>query len=285
MAQSFKEGVVTGILSQIFLSSAARKTLAYYLGYCAMFLFFYLALVSTISFFHFLLDHEMRVIESWLNRNAWEILTLSKVMAALAALKTLKLNNYALKDSFDLLKNSQFLPERKALVLTLFLMTFFLALNWQFGGAGRLNPDGARFAAASYLGSALFYLIDVFVIYSALSNFPLKRKRQRVLLNLALPALFLAVTKVALPYIDKRSLFLFLHFASLALMVTKSKNNIMNPLLYAFFIIGPMSSLYGFDLVWGDAYSTYLFPNLPLAGVFLIWLTGFLYYFRRPRPA
>ncbi|MEX0798014.1 MAG: hypothetical protein WD025_01130 [Bacteriovoracaceae bacterium] len=276
---------MTALLSQIFFSSEARKTLTYYAGYCALFLFSYLALVSTISFFHFLLDHEMRVIESWLTRNAWEILTLAKLLASAVVLKALKLNNYLLKNSLDLIKNSEFFPERKALVLILFLMIFFLALVFQFNVDVAPNTGGSRFLFTSYLGSIVFYLVDLFVIYSALANFPLKRKRQKALLSVALPALFLISTKIALPYSEEASLFLFLHFGSLILLLIKTKYNLMNVILYSFLIIGPMTSVFGFDLVWGDAFSLYLYPKFPALGIFLIWLTGFLYYFRRLRPA
>lgn len=285
MVEPEEEGPVTGALSQIFLSSSSRKILTYYAGYCCLFLFSYLSLVSTISFFHFLLDHEMSVIESWLNRNAWEVLILAKVISSTIVLKSLKVNNYLLKDSWDLVRSGKFLPERRALVLVLFLLTFFLALVAQFQGSLEHNPS-AKFAAVSYLGSILFFIIDVFVIYSALANFPVQRKRQIALLGVALPAFFLVTTNIALPYLDQRSLFLFLNFFALITLVAGNKNNLANLVLYSVLITGPLSAVFGVDLVWGDSLSAYRYPAMiPSLGVFAIWLTGFLYYLRPYRPA
>lgn len=276
---------MTSILSNLFFSSASRKTLVYYGGYCLLFLLSYLALVSTISFFHFLLDHEMRVIESWLTRNAWETLVLAKLAAAVVVLKTLRLNNYLIKDSLGLIKKSELLPERRACALILFLAVFYVALIYQFGEAVP-NESGVQFATASYFGSIAFYLIDFFVIFTLLTHNPLSRRRQKFLLCALLPVMFLVSAKSAMPYIDKQSIFLALHFGAMTALLSKGSNNLANLALYSLLIVGPMSLLFGVDLVWADSHSVYVFPEqTPFIGILLIWLTGFIYYFRSNRPA
>lgn len=276
---------MTSVLSQIFLSSSARKILTYYAGYSCLFLLSYLALVSTTSFFHFLLDHEMGVIEGWLSSNAWELLLFAKLIAAMLSLKSLKLNNYLLKDSWDLVKAGRFLPEQKVVVMIVFLLVFFAALIHQFQGGLKVNPD-AEFLATSYVGTIGFFLIDVFVIFSALSNFPLERKRQSYLLGVALPVIFLATTKIALPYLDGTAFFLLLNFCALMGLMSGSKNNLANLIIYSLAVTGPLAALVGVDAVWGDSRSAYLYPsNTPAIGILGVWLTGFLYYLRRKRAA
>lgn len=276
---------MTSVLSNFLFSSSARKTLVYYSGFCFLFLFTYLALVSTVSFFHFLLDHEMRVIERWLTMNAWETLILAKMIAAFIVLKALRLNNYLFTSSLTVLKNSELVPERKALAMLFYFGTFFVAMAFQFGQIIS-NEKGVDFVLTSYLGSILFYLIDFFVIFNLLHHNPLERRRQKILLCIALPALFILVTKSAMPYIETQTLYLALHFGSMTALLAKSKNNMGNIFLYSVLIIGPMSVFFGVDLVWADNYSKYLYPShTSLMGTFLVWLTGFIYYFRTNQPA
>tara|TARA_Y100000780_G_scaffold232595_1_gene268707 strand:+ start:11009 stop:11665 length:657 start_codon:yes stop_codon:yes gene_type:complete len=216
--------------------------------------------------------------------NAWETLVLAKAVAAFIILKALHLNNYLVTGGVDLLKKSELAPERKALALIFYLGVFFSAMAFQFGQVV-LNERGMDYVLTSYLGSMLFYLIDFFVIFNLIHHNPLQRRRQKVLLCLALPALFLLSTKSAMPYVDKQSLFLALHFGSMTALMAKAHNNTGNILFYSLLIIGPMSVLFGVDLVWADDYSKYLYPShTPILGVLLIWLTGFIYYFRTNHP-
>lgn len=285
MAEPKKEGVVTGTLSQIFLSSNSRKILTYYGGYCCLFLFSYVALVSTVSFFHFLLDHEMSVIEAWISRSSWEILAIAKLIALTLSLYTIRLNNYQLKDARALLKNARFAPSPKAVAISVFIICFFAALAFQFEGAFHVNELSERFGA-SFIGSCAFYLFDLFVIFSLIQNFGLEKKRHMFMLGAALPSAFLVSSKMALPYIDHRSLFLVLNFLSLSALLIKEKNNLGNILIYSIIVIGPLACLFGADLTWEDDFSYYLYPErTPAIGIIAIWLTAFLYYLRTNRPA
>lgn len=272
---------MTGFLSRVFLSSASRKIIVYYIAYTLLFLLFYLALASTISFFHFLLDHDLGVIEAWLNRNGWEVVILAKAGAAAAALKALKLNNYLLKDTAELLRTSEFVPRRHVVAVCAFLPVFFTALARQFEPGLLPNPD-SEFASVSYFGSALFYLTDLFVLYSAAANFSVEKKRQALLLGLALPLIFFLSSSAALPFLERQGFFLVAHFAGMLLFVLKDKNNLGNLLLYVFLVAAPMASVFGADPLWGDSRSLFRWPStVPVPGIWAIWLTGFIYYLRR----
>ena len=276
---------MTGALSQIFLSSNSRKILTYYGGYCCLFLFSYVALISTVSFFHFLLDHEMSVIEAWISRSSWEILATAKFMAAALSLYTINLNNYQLKDTRMLLKTARFAPSPKAVAISVFIICFFAALAFQFEGQFSVNSQSERFGA-SFMGSCAFYLFDLFVIFSLVQNFGLQKKRHLFMLGAALPSAFLVSSKMALPYIDHRSLFLFLNFLSLAALLIKERNNLGNILIYSIIVIGPLACVFGADLTWKDDFSFFLYPEkTPTIGVIAVWLTAFLYYLRTNRPA
>ncbi len=276
---------MTSSLSQIFLSSNSRKILTYYGGYCCLFLLSYAALMSTVSFFHFLLDHEMGVIEAWISRSSWEILAIAKFIAMSLSLYTISLNNYQLKDARSLLKKARLAPSAKAVAISVFIICFFAALAYQFEGSFKFNPRPERYGA-SFMGSCFFYLFDLFVIFSLIQNFGLEKKRHIFMLGAALPSAFLVCSKMALPYIDHRSLFLFLNFLSLTALLIKEKNNLGNVLVYSLIVIGPLACVFGVDLTWRDDFSLFLYPEqTPALGVLAIWLTAFLYYLRTNRPA
>lgn len=276
---------MTGFFSNIFLSSSSRKILTYYGSYCLLFLFCYLSIVSTISFFHFLLDHEMAVIENWLQNNTWEALTMAKLIASIMAVKAIKLNNYLTKDAKTLLMEAKYLPSQRGFALSIFLPLFFVVLAKQFAGEFSTNVLSS-FEITGFVGSILFFLIDAFVIYFCVNNFKLLKKRQVFFVCCFVPVFFFVVTNIALPYMGKTTLYLVLHFAALMALMYREKRNLGNVLLYSLLVIAPLATIFGADLVWSDARSIYKYPSsAPWFGVVLIWLTGFLYYLRRKRPA
>ena len=281
MAYSQKESYITSENSDFLFSLSGRKVIFYYLGYCLLFLVTHLSFISLVSFFHFLLDHDMAVIENWLYRNAWEMIVFSKTLSAFIIIKALKLNNYFINSLFSILKMDIWKPTRKVLVFVLFISVLFYALIMQFSGELINNTKEAEFTYISYFGSVLFYFIDFLVINVLIRNFKVTQKRKVFALILTLTIFFLFFTKATLPYIDKYFIFLVLHYLTLLLFLFKERKNIMNPLLYSLIIIGPFSSLYGLDIVWDNAHSIYSYKeSLPLAGICGVWLIGLGYYYK-----
>ena len=267
--------------SDFHFSLGTRKVLLYYFGYSVLFLIFHLATISFVSFFHFLLDHDMSVIENWLYRNAWEMILISKALAGFIIVKSLQLNNYFVKNLFFILKSDTWKPTRSAIVFILFIAVLFYALIHQFGGEIVGGNKSIDFVYISFLGSILFYFIDFIVINILVRNLLLSSKRKYFLLTLALTFIFMLFTKATLPYISKFYIFLILHFFTLLILLFTNKMNIINPILYSIFIIGPLSALYGLDLVWDNAHALYSYKeSLPIAGIIGVWFIGLIYYYK-----
>ena len=51
-----------------------RRNVIYYGAYLTIYVATVLILSSIGAFFHFLLDHEISIVEAWLHNNKWEIL-------------------------------------------------------------------------------------------------------------------------------------------------------------------------------------------------------------------
>jgi hypothetical protein len=281
MAYTQEESYLDSDKGDFLFTLSARKIILYYLGFCTLFLIIHLAFISLVSFFHFLLDHDMAVIENWLYRNAWEMIVASKSLAALITIKALKLNNYFINSLLHILRMDDWKPTRKVLVLILFISVLFYALIMQFSGELINNTKDTDFAYISYIGSGLFYLIDFLVINVLVRNFKVQQKRKFFALTTVLTLCFLFFTKATLPYIDKYYIFLVLHFVTLLLLLFKERKNMINPLLYTLFIIGPFSSIYGLDIVWDNAHSIFSYKeSLPVVGISGIWLIGLGYYYK-----
>ena len=267
--------------SDFHFSLGARKILLYYFGYSVLFLIFHLSIISLVSFFHFLLDHDMSVIENWLYRNAWEMIFLSKICAAFIIIKSLELNNYFIKNLFFILKGDIWKPTRSAIVFIIFLAVLFYALILQFGGEIVGGNKSIDFVYVSFIGSIFFYFIDFIVINVLVRNITIQSKRRYFFLMLALTSIFMLFTKATLPYISKYYIFLILHFFTLLTLLFTNKNNIMNPVLYSIVVIGPLSAFYGLDLVWDNAHALYSYKeSLPVVGIIGVWLIGLIYYYK-----
>ena len=57
------------------------KNVKYYAVFQLIFVVLVVILSSIGAFFHFLLDHEISIVESWLHNNHWEILIVSKIFS------------------------------------------------------------------------------------------------------------------------------------------------------------------------------------------------------------
>lgn len=263
-------------------SLGMRKILSYYLGYSILFLIIHLSAISMVSFFHFLLDHNMSIIEDWLYRNAWEMIFISKLTSAILIIKALKLNNYFVSSFFSIVKNDIWRPTKEASIFIIFIMVLFHSLIMQFGGEIIENAKTTDFTYVSYFGSIFFYLIDFLVINFLVRNIKIKGRKKFLILISSLLLIFMFFTKATLPYISKYYIFILLHFLTLLIFLFVEKKNLINPLLYSLFLIGPLSSFYGLDLVWDNAHSVYSYrDSLPIIGIIGIWSIGLLYYFKK----
>src|SRR5690606_25140720 len=90
---------------------------------------FQLVTVSLISFFHFLLDHKLGVIEDWVFDKGWEIVVLVKVCAFVVVQKFVHLPSHSRQPFRDLIIESWKRPSRNlfALCVAAFLVLIFSA--------------------------------------------------------------------------------------------------------------------------------------------------------------
>ena len=153
-----------------------RSVLIYYFLYLGLFCFSHLVLLTFVSFFHFLLDHDMNTIENWLNRNTWEVITISKILSGVGIYKYVKLNQYSQYKFFRRLKEFNYLPSKKIIGMIIFILVLFYALILQFGGGivkGQLKEE---LFYSSFFGASLFYLVDILLLFFLIQTYELKKE-------------------------------------------------------------------------------------------------------------
>ncbi len=252
-----------------------RKLFLYYLLFSFMFLFLQLILTSVFTFFHFLLEHDMNTIESWLSRNTWEVLILSKFMSFIFTIKILKLNIYEDFKVFEYYRDILTRPSRKIWGMTFFILFFIYILIEQFSGGVDQNQFQNGLLYSSYLGSTTYYLFDILLIVTIQRYFNLEKINLKLYGSLLL--VFLLSSKIALPYMSKFIVFIIIHF--IALLFFAAKKNSGDVLVYIFLIIGPLSSVFGLDIVWDNLYSVFAYDKaLPVTGILGIWCIAIGYY-------
>ena len=264
------------------LSTNFKRILWYYLGYSLLVFVLHLASISFVAFFHFLLEHDISVLEAWLHDNAWEILGFSKLIAFLLFFKIIHLNLENVIMPRELWRQLKFIPNIKGASVILFFTALFPALlrvfdislipvkNWSF----------TNFQFASLVGNMLFFLLDFILVVILIANLKLRGKQNRLLLFAVISVLFYAFSSLIISY-PNHQIFLFIHLFTMLILFHRGLRNIGNAILYAFACIAGFAILYGVDPVWGNQYSLYPITSYPIFSIFILWLMGIVYYLRR----
>ena len=191
-------------------SESFLKLFAIYGGYCALVLFIHLMLTSVFSFFHFLLDHEMTTIENWLSLNGWEIIGFAKLISFVVMTKLIQVNSYTDSSFRSEVREMEKIPSKKAIASIFFLLVMFYSLLVQFGGGIQTNQILDELFFSSFLGSIIFYGLDVLLIMVVVNYFKLKLKHPLQVFALCL-LFFLVPLRLCFPMWESmRSFWLFI---------------------------------------------------------------------------
>lgn len=253
------------------------KNIKYYGSYQLLFVVIFIMLSSIGAFFHFLLNHEISIVESWLHNNHWEILIIAKLFALYLLNRWFKVRLYQMKSIRELVKELVHWPEPKAIVISFFMMVSYLSLSGtQYTGQ---NLGYWYYHLTSFLGMFLYFGIEFIVI--AYLDDVLNEKEQPSLLWLSVfyTALFGAAFRATVPdYYELLSYVIFC-FSTLMYLSGKSFKSWSNVVCFLIVFLAPMASIFGMDPVWGDDFSPFTVNSkLALPFLAMIWMVSFCYY-------
>lgn len=255
-----------------------RKFFLYYLGFNLLFIIIHLSSVSFFAFIHFLLKHNIQVIENWIFENSWGLAVFSKLCSFIIFYFVIKFNDK--EDSYSLkeyLEGKFRWPDLKLLVLIVFYLSLFPTLEIVLGAniTNRGNNEFSFSHIEGFLGPILFYLLDFILISYLFTKYEFLENKERIVTFVGLTVLFLLTSHVVIPYQNK-DIFLGLHLFTLLWIGFKRKSSLSNVLSYAI-LIGVLSMVLGIDPIWGSHYSFFSINKIFNLEVFILWAVGLFY--------
>lgn len=268
-----------------FLQSNLGKQMIFYCAFYAVLWGFHLILISLISFFHLLLEHNIRTIGDWIGDRGWGLIILSKVAVFYLAmlfvnLKTKKI--FSLKSYF---RNSIQTPRIEVIITLLFLIIALLGLGEiKFNRTMIVEIDRLLL---SIIGTFVFFAADYVLLVILDVFFPVREENLRLKRMVILPLLFYFFTAATFVYEQTITLKLYAFFILLVYSGEWRRKNWTLPAVFLIAFIIPAFSLLGLDPVWGEIYSPMAASKkISTASVFILifFAIGYLQYTLRKKP-
>lgn len=253
------------------------KNIKYYGIYQLSYVVMAILLSSIGAFFHFLLDHEISIVESWLHNNHWEILIIAKLISLFFINRWFKVRLYQLKSIRQLIQELVSWPEVRAVVVAVFMIVSYLTL----GKATfvQQNVGYWYFQFTSFIGLFLFFGIEFIVIAYLDDILNQKGAPSRLWLGIAYTVMFAVAFRMSVPDYYKLLPYVVFCYSSLIYLSGKSFKSWSNVVCFLVVFVAPMGSLFGMDPVWGDDFSPFKIQvKLNLAMLAVIWVISFSYY-------
>ncbi len=253
------------------------KNVKYYLFYQLVFVLLFNVLSSLGVFFHFLLDHEISIVESWLHNNHWEILILAKVVALLLLNKWFQIRLYQLKSIRQLIRELVKWPEPKAVVISFFMVVSYLSLGKPLYAGQNLGYWYYHFT--SFLGLFFYFGIEFIVIAYLDDILNDKEEPSFMWLSLLYTLIFSGAFLACVPDYYKLLPYVIFCFSTLMYLSGKSFRNWSNVVCFLLVFVAPMGSWFGMDPVWGNDFSPFAVKSqVALPFLAMIWMLSFCYY-------
>jgi hypothetical protein len=259
------------------LDSQLSKNIRYYGIFQILCVGTFILLSSIGAFFHFLLNHEISIVESWLHNNHWEIIILSKLISLLIMNRWFRICLYQVKSLRQLFRELLHWPDHRAVVISVFMLISYLSLT----GAKTTAPNMSYlyYHMTSFAGLFLFFGIEFVVIAYLKDIFDPHHEAPFKVLSFFYALLFIVSFRLCVPdYYDLLSYVTFC-FLTLIFLSGKEFKNWSNVVCFLVLFVAPMGSIFGLDPIWGDDFSPFpVNSKLALPFLVVIWVISFSYY-------
>jgi hypothetical protein len=238
---------------KIWATSLFQQMLSYFIFYALIWIV-HLLFVSVLSFFHFLLNHQLGTIEAWIFAWGWPIILICKLASLGVIWKFLIIKMDRPYTWKDVIKFEGLLPSGEIIVISIFLL---LAAVWvcRPSEAGD-NIFQLSAALQGVVGISFFYFSDVFMIKILDDIYPLQEKHlfwRKIVFPLAPYASFYAIFHYSIGPA------FFLYWNTLLMIYLCSWRGGRWPdILFTLFIyISPAALFLGQDPVWGEYFQIF----------------------------
>jgi hypothetical protein len=268
-----------------FLQSNLGKQMILYFAFYVCVWVFHIILISLISFFHLLLEHNIRTIGDWIGDRGWALIIITKVIVFYLAmlfvnLKTKKI--FSLKSFF---RNSIQTPR-----LEVFVTIFFLLLG--LAGLGEIKFNSTMIIEfdrliLSIIGTFVFFATDYILLIILDVFYPIRDESVRIKRIFVFPLLFYIFTAATFVYEQTISMKLYAFFLLLVYAGEWRRKNWTLPALFLLTFLIPTFSFLGMDPVWGEIYSPLAATKkigTPSTFILIAFALGYLHYTLKKKP-
>lgn len=269
----------------LFLRSPLGKQVVFYFFFYAFLWGFHLILISLVSYFHLLLNHNIRTIGDWISDRGWTLIIISKLIVFYLAMLFVNLRTkkiFSLKSYF---RNSIQSPRIEIFVTLIFLIIGLMGIGeMKINRTMIIEIDRLIFSMA---GTFVFFAVDYVLLVILDVFYPLRDEHLRLKRIFLFPLLFYFFTAATFVYEQTISFKLYALFFLLLYSGEWRRKNWTLPALFLTSFIIPAFSLMSLDPVWGEIYSPFV-PAKKIGGVsFLILIAfavGYLQYTLKKKP-
>ena len=259
-----------------------QRHIRWWVFYTAVFAVSHVVLSSIGAFFHFLLDHEISIVEGWLHKNGWELTLFSKVFSFYILQKILQIRLYRPQSIKLFMKEQWRLPKQNLIVSLLFLLISLIIL-----GKPLAQPQNYSFFIyhlITFISISLWFLTDYFALAQLKDLFDVESKPLSRWLNVIYVISFILSFKMIIPDYFNVEVIIYLHYVSILLITGVKFKQWSNVLFYMILFAAPLATLFGIDPVWGTDFSPFKFSHMPHpAFLITIWVISLAYYRYRHR--
>ncbi len=231
---------------------------------------FQLLIVSIISFFHFLLDHKLGVIEDWIFDKGWEIVVIGKVLSFILVQKFVQLPSGSRQPFRDLVIETWKRPSRQIFALCI---ASFLIFMLTCAPLVNSNYHASIFKMMiSYIGITVLVLLDVLLLLSLRFHHGFSPWESRLTIVI-MSLVYCLGNDVLFPFAQAFGMReFFLHLVTLQLAVW-GRDNWSDAAFFVGLVTAPMAALIGLDPVWGAKFSLfYASSSAGIASSISIWI-------------
>lgn len=262
-----------------FFDSPLGSQIKYYALFYFVLWGLHLILISLISYFHLLLDHNIRTIGDWIEDRGWALIIISKVLIFYLALLFIRLKSKKINLVRSYFRNSMQLPRKEIIVSLLFLLLGLM-------GLGSIDINRTLIfeidrIILSVAGTFIFFSVDYILLIVLEIFFPINEQVDQKRRLFIFPLLFYYFTYATFIYEQTVTLKLYAFFFLLMYVGEWRRRNWTMPLLFLVAFLVPTYALFGLDPVWNANY-TFLKMDRSVSTFSIFILISFaVYYLRR----
>lgn len=259
-----------------FFESPLGSQIKYYALFYFVLWSIHLVFISLISYFHLLLNHNIRTIGDWIGDRGWFLIIISKLLIFYLALQFIRLKSKKINLVRSYIRNSIQIPRKEIAVSLLFLIVGLMGLG-KMGLNHTLIFELPKMVLSS-VGTFIFFAIDYALLVILEIFFPLSSEIEKNRKLFLFPLLFYYCTYATFIYEQIVSFKLYAYFFLLLYLGEWRRRNWTLPLLFLLSFLVPCYSLMGLDPVWSSSYTILAMEkNISTLSIFI--LIGFAVFY------